>query len=102
MGRVNQQPKNKTTIHRSIFYRIDWDYRDHQKDHFQRNSQSVFDHLEWLLDGLHHQKDTSAMNSDVMDCIITEQLPCSNLKGKRLVDYLQYSQSYGLCSMCSG
>jgi hypothetical protein len=54
MGRVNQQPKNKTTIHRSIFYRIDWDYRDHQKDHFQRNSQSVFDHLEWPLDGLHH------------------------------------------------
>jgi hypothetical protein len=41
------------------------------------------------------------MNSDVMDCIITEQLPCSNLKGKRLVDYLQYSHSLMGCALCA-
>jgi hypothetical protein len=54
MGRMNQQSKQKASMHRSVFYRNEWNSQNHQKDHFQRNSFLVFDRLECLRDSLDH------------------------------------------------
>jgi hypothetical protein len=109
VGKKILQSKRVTPMHHSMFHRIDGIPRNHQKDYHNQTHSLGFDHLEWPVDSLDHQKDHSALdskdnrahfqNSSHNQC--PNQLPNSNSKGKRPIDPLQDShRSFG-CSICA-
>jgi hypothetical protein len=108
VGKKILQSKRVFPMHRSVLDRIDKLHRNHQKDYHKKVHSSVFNHLEWPVDRLDHQKDHCVLDSSDHRVLSQKsrrsqcfnQWLFLNSKGKRPIDHVHDSRHNLGCSIC--